>query len=413
MRTAARRRDERGAVAIMVAFLAITLFVIAALVVDLGLARDTRRQSQNAADASALAAANQLYLPTASGGCPTKPCVAMAVAAAKSYAAINYGTTDADWAACTDVGRPASYVVPAFSSPCISFDQIAKPTKVRVTVPGRDIVTGLGRAAGVDEVTVAAGAEAQVAAALDIKCGLCFMGGVSPGNADYSVSPGGIAVNGDINANPGSLWSAGAIGVSGTTTGGNFTPAATKIPPFTDPFASMILPAVTGTAKSDPCEDGPGRYGSVSISKGTCTLTPGTYVITGTWDMKNGTLLRNDPALGGVTLYVTTGTLDFKNGDVSLTPTKADGVFKGMTIVYSRSNSNPIILQGNGNTSITGKVYAVSSVLDFNGNSCFGFEGGPVVVKSATGNGTKGCVTVTKSVDATVATTPGDIGLSK
>ena len=62
------QRSERGAVAVLVA-LAFTVFVIlVALVIDIGLARDTRRVSQNAADASALAAANTLY-PTSA--CPT------------------------------------------------------------------------------------------------------------------------------------------------------------------------------------------------------------------------------------------------------------------------------------------------------------------------------------------------------
>ena len=45
----------------MVSFVAVVLFVVAALVVDLGLARDTKRQSQNTADAAALAAGNKLY----------------------------------------------------------------------------------------------------------------------------------------------------------------------------------------------------------------------------------------------------------------------------------------------------------------------------------------------------------------
>ena len=62
-----RSRDEEGLVAVLFALTAVILLVLAAMVVDLGLARDTRRQSQNAADASSLAAANVLY-PT-SGQC--------------------------------------------------------------------------------------------------------------------------------------------------------------------------------------------------------------------------------------------------------------------------------------------------------------------------------------------------------
>ena len=87
-------RDEDGLVAVIAALMAVVLLVMAALVVDLGLARDTRRQSQNAADASSLAAANVLY-PT-SGQCvdvtaqTVPPCFKDAVKAATDYATQNF-----------------------------------------------------------------------------------------------------------------------------------------------------------------------------------------------------------------------------------------------------------------------------------------------------------------------------------
>ncbi len=76
-----------------------------------------RRHAQNAADAAALAAGNALYL----SGTPT-PDVAGAVAAAKGYAARNFGVTDADWATCSDPGalptsRPAPRASPSTTLP--------------------------------------------------------------------------------------------------------------------------------------------------------------------------------------------------------------------------------------------------------------------------------------------------------
>ena len=83
-----RWRGEDGAVTAIGAALRTSgvLFGIAALVVDLGLARDTRQASQIASDASALAAANVLY-PV--GACASaldtaRPCMNSAVAAAKA-----------------------------------------------------------------------------------------------------------------------------------------------------------------------------------------------------------------------------------------------------------------------------------------------------------------------------------------
>ena len=57
-----RDREERGAVAILVAVMTVALFGIAALVADLGQARVVRGEAQAASDASALAAGNALYL---------------------------------------------------------------------------------------------------------------------------------------------------------------------------------------------------------------------------------------------------------------------------------------------------------------------------------------------------------------
>ena len=59
-RSALRRRDERGAFLIIWALLAIALFAMVAIVVDLGQLRDARRDNQSIADLAALAAGQNL-----------------------------------------------------------------------------------------------------------------------------------------------------------------------------------------------------------------------------------------------------------------------------------------------------------------------------------------------------------------
>ena len=115
------------------------LFIVAGIVVDLGQARDVRRQSQNASDASALAAANVLY--TASGHCTSpsgalSPCNTDAVNAAMSYSATNFDVATTDWTSCTDAGH---FFVPPSGTECVSFTddslggaQPTQPTRVRV-----------------------------------------------------------------------------------------------------------------------------------------------------------------------------------------------------------------------------------------------------------------------------------------
>ena len=391
------RRDERGAVAVMVALLMLVLVTCAALVVDLGMARDNRRQSQNASDAAALAAANVLFM--------TGTDRVAAATAAKQYALANYNVQASDWSTCVD---STPLAVTAAGTSCISFD--TANTRVRVVTPIRKVGTIFGGVVGRSSIAVGSTAEARLGQS--VSCSLCFLGPVDAGNADFSVFGGSIAVNGNVTAGPNSNWTALANGVVGTVNGGNFTPPAAPIPAFGDPLATTLtLPlSTTGlTTRTDPCKTtalggGPGFYGSFSLPNSACVLQPGLYVISGTWDMKNNTLLTGV----GVTLWVRSpsGYLDFKNGDVVLTAPSL-GPLKDYAVIYDRDNTNPLSLQGNGVTGITGIVYAPASKLDFNGNSCFGFSRGPVVVNGVImANGNQSCVVVSNPVDTTVTRTP-------
>jgi hypothetical protein len=282
--------------------------------------------------------------------------------------------------------------------------------------------------AGVETITVGARAGVSVSGTPDRSCGLCFLGDIDAGNADFTVSPGSIMVNGNLSAGPNSMWRAASIGVSGTVSGGQFTPPWHTTPPFPDPLASFVMPAATGLpVKTNPCGSGggPGIYGPVDLPNGACALKPGLYVVVGTWGAKNNTHVTG----AGVTLYTMCGTtaapracsasgeaggyLDFKNGQVSISA-PATGALAGKAVLYDRNNTQNLSLQGNGGTSITGAVYLMSGTLDFNGNSCFGFQNGPVVAHGVTkANGNKSCVQVTSSTDAVVPGRPGEIALSE
>jgi hypothetical protein len=401
-------RDERGAVAVLAALLAIVLFALAALVVDLGKARDVRRQSQNAADAAALAGANALYPEATCSNGAAPPCIDDAIDAVEAYADSNFGVAASEWDSCAvDTAHPKLSFSP--TSPCISLDSATAPTLVRVYLPTRSVSTPLGAAIGGGaSVAIRSFAEAKIGT--DIECSLCFLGPVDAGNADFSVTNGSIAVNGDALGGPNSNWTATAVAVVGEAQAGTFTPAATKIDSFTDPLASSLtLPLDTSespTGRTKPCKTaadggGPGVYtGDIELPNSECTLQPGLYVISGTWSMKNNTKLEGD----GVTLYVKSpGSLDFKNGEVDLTA----GAVENFAIIYDRDNANSLELQGNGETSIYGTTYAPSSKLDFNGNSCFGFGGGPVIVDGVIkANGNKSCVKVVDASPLTIDRRP-------
>ncbi|MGA9747172.1 MAG: pilus assembly protein TadG-related protein, partial [Nocardioides sp.] len=380
-------RDEQGVVAVLVSVVAIVMLMVAAMVVDLGLARDTRRQSQNAADAAALAGANKLF-PDANvcaaenpWGTKQVPCFADALSEAKAYAEENFpGITATDWATCPVAARPSGFSSLTGQTPCVSFDTTiaaaSMPTKVYVSIPTRDVETSFGVLAEVEQIPITTQARAVVDAGQKFGCGLCFLGPVIGGNADFSVGGAGIHVNGSstdclapantaIDVGPQSSWTATTISTCGTYSGkANMAPAPQNSAHIADPYASLALPPTPWpvgllSSRTDPCKSaanggGPGYYASeVSLGNNeTCTLEPGLYVISNTWTGKH-----NSQCVGpGVTLYVRNGGyLDFKNGAAALTP-MTTGALAGFSVVYDRTNNNMLSLQGNGTTEISGKV---------------------------------------------------------
>lgn len=443
MRLTARLRtrhdDERGAVVVLVAAMTIVLFGIAALVVDLGQARVVRRDAQAASDSSALAAANALYL----AGIPT-PDINGAVQAAKKYAADNYGVTEADWASCQD---PNSLAYKPTTSQCISLDQKAKPSTVRVVAPVRAVNLVFGSVFGVDEVDVAAQAEAALKIDAFSDCALCIVG-YGPHdlqNGDATITGGNVAINGnvslksngEVNAtggtnDDGTLQSA-AISISGTATGTTYFPTPLQNqPPITDPLASIPLPtnltSISPKSNTNPCgtgaEHGPGVYGDVTLSD-PCVLEPGLYVVTGKWELTGNQNMSG----AGVTLYFTCGTqgsprpcngpteeggrlVAHGNGLINLTaPTTGD--WAGLVIAYDRLNSSPLWLTGNGTSQYVGTLYAYSSKMRYDGNGCTNTNESLIVVGSLEFNGNNSCLQSTYTQTKNVYVPPDGLHLSK
>ena len=386
-RAGARRRDESGAVAVLVAGLSLVMFGLAALVVDLGLARDTRRQAQNAADSAALAAANALYLSGVANP-------AAAVAAAKEYAEENFGTSEADWLRCTDPARPAGFTAMGGLTACISFSGTPAPTEVRVVVPTRAVKTPLSGLMGVSQVDIGAVAQAGVDPGGRAKCGLCVIG---PGehdvqNGEITVTGSSIYVNGTLTSNPklGMTASGGQIYLEGTRPSqGRFSPEPyTRQPAIPDPLAFMTLPPPTTGLQPkksvSACSPlgGPGIYESLRLTKA-CVLTPGTYVVTGsnhesgeTHVVANGVTMyfgcqdesSDDPLLQECAPEEEGGNL-LLTGQASLTITAPlTGPTAGLAMVADRNNAATFGWRGNGALQSSGTIYLKSGTLDYRGN---------------------------------------------
>jgi hypothetical protein len=427
----ARARDESGVVAVIVAACAILLFAAAALVVDLGKARDVRRMAANAADASALAAGNALYLNTG----VLAPKFTEAVDAAKLYAANNYGITAAQWAACTDPN--ALPYVPAGSTPCISFDQLVKPTKVRVRIPVKDVDTPFGSVIGRRKISVSAHAVSKLLTSTKSPCALCILGGGTHDlqNGDATASGGDIAFNGNVSVGANGLVATdGSIFVQGTADGplANYTPdPVVGRPAIADPLSFVALPPdMSGlTVKTDPCTQGPGKYGSVDLRSRTCTLQPGLYVVAGSsgtkWDLSGNDATQ---MLGtGVTVYLTCGTpatpvvctsgqsgATFDaSGNASLGFTApSSGPMQGLAIVMDRNNSATFRLAGQGASGLTGTIYMPAGTIEMNGNGCATIDA-LIVTKDLAMNGNPACLISDYLPSQNVEFQPGSLQLSE
>ncbi len=380
-RRAGGDRRDGGAIAILAAIFVVVMFGFAAVVVDLGAARATRGSAQKSADASALAAANVLYPPGQPSGN-----VAAAVQAAKQYALANYGTAASEWPGCADSGRLA-YVPPGGTS-CISFDRAVSPTRLRVRIPARDVASFFGGIVGYDGLTISAIAEVTVDAQPP-DCVLCVLDRVAHNfdKDDLQVTNGAVWVNGDVDlGNSGSIVTtgSGATNVEGTVD----RPAQVSgvlnqgAGPVTDPvaavapsFLSDLATYPTTPVKTNPCTDGPGYYGAVTLPPNgpLCTLSPvagkDLYIFTGKLTVPK----QRDFVADGVTLYFTCGAVTSCStaGELNLNTDRVDvsapatGPRAGLAILYDSLNFAKVkIANKNGAAAVSGTVYAPSADLD-------------------------------------------------
>ena len=407
-----RRRDERGAVAILVGLLSVLLLGISAFTVDLGMAYVTKRQLSSASDAAALAAdmvykSNYKGLCTVPGNDPSNPVAAnagvraVAETAADDIFTQNFPSGSAADGSITNVACNGTGV------------QVTYAASGQSSSPFGPLLGGSGT------ITTAGTAAAAYSVGGGI-CALCVIGDVNTNNTDFTVTGGDIYVDGNVSTGPNSSWTAtNSITVSGTVSGlsqAKASPDWTSGPHITDPFGAVSLPAspYTGltTKTGSPCDQGPGIYSSYTIKNETCTLAQGAYVFTGTLDFQNTNshLTSNGQP---VTLFFAgpNGKLDIKNGDINklaaptTTPLPSGfpaGWPSGFAIIYARDNTNTLDLQGNGDSfpDVTGNVYALKSATSFNGNSCFQVSGGAVVNGGVSSVGNQSCLNVLDAKNA-------------
>jgi hypothetical protein len=438
-------RDERGAVAILVAVSLVMICMACAMAVDLGNMAQLHRHTQVTVDDAAISGADMLEV----GGYS----YAQIISATEGYVSENWRSIPAAaWDTCPDI--PAGFTAPSGSGEnCITFNgtTAANSTAINVEIPPQNVPFTVAQLGGFTSGTVEASATAVVTPGLG-PCALCLLGpgGLTlndTGTGTFAVTdspgsgPAGIVV--DSNATPAAYIngsgtiSAPSIGVYGSYDAhhsGTFDPTPTPIAaPMPDPLGNISPPDSGGTAIPSAsfscnavCTLPPtgGPYGNITLSGGgTLTIPPGvynnigltgnsiltlqsgTYIITGAFTVggtggasiteNSGVMLYFTCSSGGVTAPCTSpgqagGSLNLGGtGSMTLSP-MTSGPYANLTVFYDRNNNSPMTLSGTPGFALEGTIYAKDSSLALNGTGTT--LSSMVIVNSATisGNGTIG-----------------------
>jgi hypothetical protein len=377
-----RMRDESGQVAIMAALSLVCILGFVGLATDVGVLLHAKRNLQIAADAAALAGANEIAIDAT-----------QIIAAAKAASAQNGYTDGVNSVTVTPTNGPAdgphagdaNYVEaivtqtqPTFFMRLFNFSSM--PVSARaVAFHGANNGSGCLHALnGTDPDTINLQGHFTVDA---------------PGCQVLDNSKANCAL--DFTGNAGNL-TAGSVSVAGTACGhtSDSNPAPVRGPQVSDPLANTYKPltaAQKGTCGAAPSgspnstvtwgspSGGVTCYsGTISIGN-TVNMYPGTYVFTGSLGMQGHGIL-NGPvpapsiptATNGVTIYLAgpSGNMGMNgagNGNINLTGGSV--LYPNVVIYQEPTDTNTVNMEGTPVTALTGIIYLPSAMLELGGNS--------------------------------------------
>lgn len=341
---------------------------VAAISLDGGLMLDQRRRLQAAADAAALAAADDLYnnYRLNNGLDPSgaaKAC-ALTTAAANGYGndgVASVVTVNVPPTSGIAAGKPGyAEVIVQYNQKrgfSVIFDSEDMPVRARAVARGQWVTFNYG--------IISLDPHAQGA--------FCVSGNgpahVTGGASIIVDSDNGAALD---SSGDGGVSAAG-IDVTGNWHGGRITPLPTTgATPVPDPLAYLPMPDPVALGLASQTYNGgtatlnPGVYsGGIKVS-GTLTLNPGIYY------MQGGSFVSSSDynvTGAGVMIYSDTGNITVSgNGSLNITPLTS-GMYQGCSMMLNR-NSNGIlqIIASGAGSSIGGTVYGANSFFDLSGD---------------------------------------------
>ncbi len=388
-----KRRNQKGQTLVMAAFTLIILLGFSGLAIDLGVLRYERRVQQTAADAAAIAGADELRFNH--GG----------IVLAGRNAATGTGFTDGG-TACTATSSIGCISV-AINTPPSSGPHASNANYVEAIVT---VVqpTFFMRALGRDRSLVAARAVATTVGDAGYGSGCIYTLGppakgidgiFAGGTNDVNAPTCGIFDNGNFKASGATLQiDAAAIGVAGRVQMGGDpyvhpTPVE-GIVPVSDPLAFLQPPPVGTAIAFDPANPVPNStYSSIRINNTQVVNFPaGTYVVAGNLTINAGATVCNQVGSGcsptgtansGVTFYVTNGgTVTIDGGATVQLSAPTSGTYAGILLYQDRADTSAAKVEGNSNSFYEGAMYFPTAQLTFGGTSFTNSEADYTIIVS-------------------------------
>jgi len=383
------KTSEKGQTLIMIAFAAIALFAFAALAIDGSMVFSDRRQAQNAADTSSLAAALEIAHKK-----DWNTTVSMAEARATSNGYKNDGIASVvevylcndPRATCTalpDNAKAEEYVqvkitshVKTYFARVLGITEIVNHVNaVAHTVPGyRKSVFGGNALVALNKTACSA---------MDFK-----------GSSTTTITGSGIFVNSNCNNGPNQAFNASTGSgtfitpcmnvVGGITIGTNTvldSPGTSCANHSNDP-AIQILDPFAAYTKPNPCGTVAGTYDATTLSPGNYSgafppgnqtiMNPGVYCIDG---RNQGFSLSGGQTLTGsnVLIYMISGNVSWSSGGIHLSAMDGlDPALDGLLLYLAPGNCKDVSITGNGTSSYTGTILAPCSNVKLAGGSSTG-----------------------------------------
>src|SRR2546422_9802671 len=365
-----RRAGARGQVLAMAAFSLIALCALVGLAADTGYFFDYKRQMQTAADAAALAGAEQLRRGGNGNG--------QIVNAADAAAASNGFTNNVNGTGIQVLFPPGSGYYTSDGSYVEAIISQTRPTLFMGILGLQSAKVSARAVAGVQDSPNCIYALSQTGAGL-----------ATNGSGSSLSAACGIVVNSSLNAGSGAVFGT-SVAITGTYSGSCSTSdpsgCRTGVPPQPDPLAQVADPQYSGCDFGAPTPVNvsggvvtlnPGTYcNGISIGSGaSVTFQPGVYILNGgglsgsgnsTIQGTGGTFYNTAQgkySYGPVTL--TGGTLGFLSAPTS-GPTEGILFFQDRTII-PKSGKSTNVIAGSSNLNFTGTFYFPTTDLTFSG----------------------------------------------